>query len=100
MGKKFKGTKGKWEYHLISSNASVYHCIKSKDGKTICLISLKEHLYSEVECNAQLVAAAPELLGALIELVEVFNREKLSQSQFQSKAIEQAEKAINKALGL
>lgn len=98
MEKEFKGTKGKWEYHIIGFNASAYHCIKSKDGKTICLIYLKEHLSSEVECNAQLIATAPELLKFAMYIAKHEKGSAPSVGYFQE-MIERAEKVINKALG-
>lgn len=105
MEKEFKGTKGKWEYHIMGFNVSAYHCIKSKDGKTICLIYPKEHLSSEVECNAKLIATAPEMLKVLQRLVDL-QEYKMENGKWEGYIEERmaiyddVKKVINKALGL
>ena len=49
----------------------------------------------EAEANAKLIAAAPELLEALIEIVKVFDVENLSHGDVER--IKKANNAINKA---
>ncbi len=93
----FKGTKGEWEAVgdavFVGDNiiASVF------DGKS------EEHIPMDnemMEANAQLIAAAPELLEALEEFVRLGNK-RLEYGHFRetSAAVEKGQKAINKALG-
>lgn len=53
----------------------------------------------EEEANAQLVAAAPDLLLALNTLVELFDPEKQTIYSFARESIDAAKETINKALG-
>lgn len=64
---KFKGTKSSW--HLIGNNGI-------HDNKGVCLaIATTDGILSDTECNsnAKLIAAAPELLEALIEIVKTLD---------------------------
>lgn len=62
MGKQFKGTKGDWEWHTIGGGNIDMECIKSKNGKTICVVYKKPFPQLEVEANAKLISSAPELM--------------------------------------
>lgn len=86
----FKGTKGKWE---LSLNRKV---ILSKEDFNRKDCDLWEHQYDdlkEMEANAQLIASAPELLEACIDICNADNTFKLKEAR------EKAQKAIKKALG-
>lgn len=75
----FKGTKGKWGVDRIGRNYdSLYIGVMKPDNKSIerivTHIELSEHYKPDVNAehlaNAYLIAAAPDLLKSLIELVE------------------------------
>ncbi len=68
-----KHTQGKWE---IMPRENLPPRIKSKSFGIICRLNdifPTEHGYQENEANARLIAAAPELLAALINLVDTVN---------------------------
>lgn len=66
-----KHTKGTWkiEDHQIGSGESHLGGFKT----VIC--ELNKHLSDEGKANAKLIAAAPELLEALIEIQKQFNKD-------------------------
>lgn len=84
----FKGTPGPWlhaDSHGLNETAGgAIH----GDGKTLCLILGKGIGKEKATANAKLMAAAPELLDALIELRKLVAHH------------DQADAAINKALGI
>lgn len=94
--KEFKGTKSEWKIQE-PYNTFVY----GSDGKLICQIKY-DPFSEESTANAQLIAAAPELLNALQALMDgVANLPPLTAIEgILEKQYKQAEKAINKALGL
>lgn len=83
----FKGTPGPWlhaDSHGLNETAGgAIH----GDGKTLCLILGKGIGKEKATANAKLMAAAPDLLEALIELRKLVAYH------------DQADAAINKALG-
>lgn len=83
----FKGTSGPWlhaDSHGLNETAGgAIH----GDGKTLCLILGKGIGKEKATANAKLMAAAPDLLEALIELRKLVTHH------------DQADAAINKALG-
>ena len=83
----FNGTPGPWlhaDNHGLNETAGgAIH----GDGKTLCLILGKGIGKEKATANAKLMAAAPDLLEALIELRKLVTRH------------DQADAAINKALG-
>ena len=67
--KEFRGTKGKWSYHVTGGKAEYYHNIQEGDwGKTIALMYDKHCSDDEIKANAQLIASAPELLELIQEM--------------------------------
>jgi len=83
---KFKGTKGPWE------NVGGWVDSAGKDSKIICAIGSVSMQSEEIQdANANLIAAAPDLLEALIAVVRVADR---ATDEF-----DMARTAIAKALG-
>lgn len=101
--KEFKGTTGEWKavhYSPWSNKVTTvdgYEIADVYDGRCNGVFSI-----TEAEANAQLIAAAPELLNALQALMDgVANLPPLTAIEgVLEKQYKQAEKAINKALGL
>lgn len=92
---KFKGTPGPWEAKYNGH----YMDIRTK-GDCLSFASTHMNSYMNIDANvmdanAKLIAAAPELLEALIDIL-VFCRSHGMENGF----TEQSTKAINKALGI
>lgn len=94
-----KHTKGEWGYKKFDVTKVQYsYVIQSSNGDTICkmLRDDSDNVITE-GANAKLIAAAPELLEALIECL---GGVKELNGEFQEgwdETIEKAENAINKA---
>jgi len=63
----FKGTKGKWKAN--KEYGYDFDIEKEGDGGNICWLGFTDYAH-EQESNAKLIAAAPELLEALQELMD------------------------------
>lgn len=87
----FKGTPGPWSHadsHGLNETAGgAIH----GDGKTLCLILGKGIGKEKATANAKLMAAAPEMLGFLLEIKGAYYLSDKHQSELNS--------IINKALG-
>lgn len=98
----FKGTKGEWELLDDWSKGIDNHTIivySNYSEKSICEIEL---INSESNANAKIIAAAPELLEALEEIIEMNRQTALDQYGDAEKAeswscVTIARKAIKKA---
>lgn len=100
----FKGTPGPWSHadsHDLNETAGgAIH----GDGKTLCLVLGKGIGKEKATANAKLMAAAPEMLDALIKIVEMNQQYAIDKYGDVRKAEEMAcvrtaRAAINKALG-
>lgn len=98
--KKFKGTKGKWMIKPLmdgDSNIQIVFDDWYKNTPDISL-TLKDDIREEQKDNAQLIAAAPDLLQALQELKSWVG--KLDDWRGEDPPCELVETALQKALGL
>lgn len=83
----FKGTKEKWEIDFDSEEPTIL--IKSENVDIATVEDFGEEFREEIEANAKLIASAPELLEALIEVVKISDRNHI--------AWDKAKEAIKKA---
>ena len=90
----FKGTKGKWELGGCSVDG-VLVSVKHPTNRDVCTVWKYDNDFlenQEAEANAKLIAAAPELLDALQDLVRFCEENKIKAE------LELSKKAIKKAL--
>lgn len=82
----FKGTKGEW-YVVSSEPAEI-----STDQRTICFLSIQDYHNKDIQqiANAKLIAAAPELLEALMSIENDNNTIPKSIWDMRNKAIKKA----------
>lgn len=86
---KTKHTKGNWVYQKYSTDYGVYS--ETGNGRDIALV--REYgSDEEAEANAKLIAAAPELLENLQNMLFAFRSS--AKSEIQKKAIQYAEYII------
>lgn len=87
----FLFTKGNW-YLQTSADAytNIIRCNNGQGFDTIYIASTQQNSDLETQANAQLMAAAPDLLKSLIEIIKISDRKHA--------AWEEAKKAIAKAL--
>ena len=89
----FKGTKGEWKTGLFPNLNHPHRTVLTKEGSLeICTINLDT---AEVRANAKLIAAAPDLLEALQNLL---NTDINNNNWNYAASTNQARNAINKAL--
>ena len=91
---RFKGTQGQWKVSDVSKQKDWIGVATENRVVAICHNYEEEHQ----KYDAQLIATAPDLLEALIEIVETNKGSKIISAT--SIAISRAEQLINKALGL
>lgn len=95
---RFKGTPGKWHYQ---KDADVYTHIVRPDNHTGRIILYGSQASTEEnKANLVLAAAAPDLLQALIACKELMKEpDDLMKLEIWKRVIEDADEAVNKALG-
>ena len=98
--KEFKGTRGEWKIiHEIN--------VTSKSNRPICACGTydprEEDCQATNQANAQLIASSPELLKALQairnQMTELILDESIELDEGDAEVLNQADEAINKALG-
>lgn len=104
--KEFKGTKGEWKLNRQYSDEHgkiLFITIVDEDNKIVAEAKGHEVVNAECMANAQLIAAAPEMLKALQTIAEYWKtpqKGNLSLNDHVEHSLKLAEEAINKALGL
>ena len=103
VGSAFEGTKGNWK--VINKELFDYSsCVVGNDKTSVCHLFYEGRtITDEAKANAKLIAAAPKLLEALQNLVELKESKDKSgkgENYLKSQPIawENAKKAISKAL--
>ncbi len=95
--KEFKGTPGPWEANeRIGISAAITHrnpAAIGVPGPTLARVIIRYSALEQGQANLKVIAAAPELLEALIECLPWVN------SGLSRNIHEKARAAINKALG-
>lgn len=96
--KEFKGTKGKWNYHVTQNkNDRPYHNIQKGDwGDAIALLYPHHVTEEELEANAKLIAAAPEMLEVILE---IYNECRFRSDIISFEVSKKLKPIITKALG-
>lgn len=104
--KEFKGTKGEWLINTCRTYSQV-----NQGDKRICLVMPKDKTYEEMEHNARLICAAPEMLEVLQGIlrlkdimlppdpVDGVSEEYMEEYRAIATAFSKAESVVNKALG-
>lgn len=95
---KFKGTQGKWEAVAGDDNAPD---VISDTGVEVAFTPTYNSDKTEQWHNAKLMAASPELLAALQQLLEIYDDHsgKVWTTSSKRRALDNARAAVNKALG-
>ena len=96
MELEFKGTKGEW--HIFDYNLECVKFSHSEFDNKDC--DLYKHQYDNIEemhANAKLIAASPDLLEALRDLVWLYEKHALDNELKESINLK-AKKAIEKAI--
>lgn len=93
----FKHSPAPWD-NVNSNDLSKPHGIISANGTPVCATFVKTVGREQADANSYLIAAAPELLEALIELTESA-KEAIDGLGDLADAIDTAKAAIAKALG-
>ncbi|MFP2409146.1 hypothetical protein ACLEVB_17285 [Enterobacter ludwigii] len=111
--KEFNGTPGKWSFSHSSASDDNVACIEINSSESLHEIAYLQSTppniggdgktsFDKTIANAHLIAAAPDLLEAMQNMIGAFDnpivRRKLP-SDFNSEAIQSARAAISKALG-
>lgn len=94
----FKGTPAPWVHAEGNSLTETIGGAINGDGRTLCLILGKGIGKEMATANAKLIAAAPDLLDALIEMQR--NGRKQGWNDNYESSMEKTRLAINKALGV
>ncbi|HIC4880486.1 TPA: hypothetical protein ACW5FR_001697 [Salmonella enterica] len=96
--KEFKGTRGKWEVVVGDDGAPD---VISDIGAEIAFTPTYNGDKTEQWHNAKLIAASPELLTAIQQLLEVYDDQsgKVWTTSSKRRALDNARAAVNKAVG-
>ncbi len=86
-----KHTSGPWGLYHVGNRQEIW----DKEGVTIAVVPVYHATPRESEANAALIAAAPDLLAALQEMVDVAQNQ--CPSEQEDDALRSALTAINKA---
>lgn len=94
----FQGTRGKWEVVVGDDNAPD---VISDIGVEVAFTPTYNGDKTEQWHNAKLIAASPELLSALQQLLEIYDDHsgKVWTTSSKRRALDNARAAVNKALG-
>jgi hypothetical protein len=85
-------TNGEWHAH----DGQIY---QTETGRTLALIPYFDSTFEEDKANQNLIAAAPDLLKSLVEVLEELNQARRAQNKITlSEAERNAQAAINKAI--
>ena len=85
-------TNGEWHAH----NGQIY---ETEKGRTLALIPYFDSSFEEGKANQNLIAAAPNLLKSLVEVLEELNQARRAQNKLTlSEAERNAQTAIQKAI--
>ncbi len=104
---KFKGTKGQWNTYNWKGKGPVISIVCGEPvemAPEIAQVYSQEEIShnelqgEEMKANAKLIAASPELLDALITLVELFDYKNQSMYLFAAKEIDAAKTVIKKII--
>ena len=96
--KEFKGTQGKWEVVVGDDNAPD---VISDIGVEVAFTPTYNGDKTEQWHNAKLIAASPDLLAALQQLLEIYDDQsgKVWTTSSKRRALDNARAVVNKALG-
>ena len=85
-------TNGEWHAH----DGQIY---QTETGRTLALIPYFDSSFEEDKANQNLIAAAPDLLKSLVEVLEELNQARRAQNKLTlSEAERNAQAAIQKAI--
>ena len=85
-------TNGEWHAH----DGQIY---QTETGRTLALINYFDSSFEEDKANQNLIAAAPDLLKSLVEVLEELNQTRRAQNKLTlSEAERNAQAAIKKAI--
>lgn len=107
--KEFKGTLGPWQALPEEVDKPYIRIRGTRIGGRFKIANILTPVYEnvhereadETRCNAQLIAASPDLLAALQSLVEIYDNDgsRLYTTETKQRALDNAKVAIDKALG-
>ncbi len=99
MSNKIKHTPAPWQHYLPNELCKT-HTIRANDGQTTIVKLNSKNGYDEIIANAQLIAAAPELLEALkLCVTQLADAELFPEREDELIALKIAQAAIVKAEG-
>lgn len=95
--KEFKGTRGPWNYR----DDEPEWVTDSNDNIAVARVTRYNTDAKAQHANAKLIAASPDLLAALQQLLEIYDDHsgKVWTTSSKHRALDEARTAVNKALG-